>query len=545
MLSGGQKRKLSVGIALIGASKTIILDEPSSGMDPYSRRSMWDLLQNAKDGRVVIMSTHFMDEADILGDRIAIMGDGRLRCCGSSLFLKKLHGVGYTVTVLLNSANADQQPVCGTIEKMVAGAEQLSCVGAEVSYRVPFGASSSFKALFNYFDNSKSQLGIAEYGVSVTTLEEVFLLVASGEQRKKDERARLMAASGKGKEDAFLDADPVTLMVNSADSLDAAMGVGRPCAIFVGQLRALFKKRFNYARRDKKNLCCQVVVPGFLVLQALLLLTFLNFASIEGGPELVLNAFEQFNTDTDEPDRNLVPFAVPQPAGSNTFAEAVRDQFDGTGVNGRAIDIGNGAAIPDQFQGCAQGFDSSPTLVGMSNYLLSDQNYDPNDNPESIRYGAVTFHANTDEFSYAYNVMVNATAVHAAPTYINLVNSAILRTIAGAETSTITMSTKPLPLTEQQLATSASGDAFSAATYIVIAFAFLPASYAIFVVRERETGAKHQQLISGVNLWAYWIATYAWDSLSYLIPSLMSISLFVIFDIVSAPFPSWDRVHVD
>jgi hypothetical protein len=48
-----------------------------------------------------------------------------------------------------------------------------------------------------------------------------------------------------------------------------------------------------------------------------------------------------------------------------------------------------------------------------------------------------------------------------------------------------------------------------------------------------------------VNLWAYWIAPYAWDSLSYLIPSLMSISLFVIFDIVSAPFPSWDRVHVD
>jgi ABC-type multidrug transport system ATPase subunit len=89
MLSGGQKRKLSVGIALIGDSKTVILDEPSSGMDPYSRRSMWDLLQEAKAGRVVMLTTHFMDEADILGDRIAIMGDGKLRCVGSSLFLKR------------------------------------------------------------------------------------------------------------------------------------------------------------------------------------------------------------------------------------------------------------------------------------------------------------------------------------------------------------------------------------------------------------------------------------------------------------------------
>ena len=75
-LSGGQKRKLSVCIALVGGSRVIFLDEPTSGMDPYSRRSTWQILQNAREGRVMVLTTHFMDEADILGDRICIMADG-------------------------------------------------------------------------------------------------------------------------------------------------------------------------------------------------------------------------------------------------------------------------------------------------------------------------------------------------------------------------------------------------------------------------------------------------------------------------------------
>jgi ATP-binding cassette subfamily A (ABC1) protein 3 len=66
LLSGGQKRKLSVGIALIGGSKVVFLDEPTSGMDPYSRRSTWELLRNGKQGRIIILTTHFMDEGECI-----------------------------------------------------------------------------------------------------------------------------------------------------------------------------------------------------------------------------------------------------------------------------------------------------------------------------------------------------------------------------------------------------------------------------------------------------------------------------------------------
>jgi len=75
-LSGGQKRKLSVAIAMIGNSKIVLLDEPTSGMDLSARRRLWEMLKKNKQGRIVILTTHYMDEADILGDRIAIMAEG-------------------------------------------------------------------------------------------------------------------------------------------------------------------------------------------------------------------------------------------------------------------------------------------------------------------------------------------------------------------------------------------------------------------------------------------------------------------------------------
>lgn len=75
-LSGGQKRKLSVAIAFTGGSKVIILDEPTAGMDTYARRFIWEMLKNYRQGRVMLLTTHLMDEADYLGDRIGIMMEG-------------------------------------------------------------------------------------------------------------------------------------------------------------------------------------------------------------------------------------------------------------------------------------------------------------------------------------------------------------------------------------------------------------------------------------------------------------------------------------
>lgn len=95
-LSGGNKRKLSLGMAIVSGSKVIFLDEPTSGMDPITRRLIWNILKSVKnEGRTIILTTHHLDEADILADKIGVMSSGKLLALGSSDFIKKKFGVGY------------------------------------------------------------------------------------------------------------------------------------------------------------------------------------------------------------------------------------------------------------------------------------------------------------------------------------------------------------------------------------------------------------------------------------------------------------------
>jgi ABC-type multidrug transport system ATPase subunit len=98
-LSGGLRRRLEVAIAFVAGSKTVILDEPTSGVDPYNRMKIWDIILNFRVGRTILLTTHYLDEADILSDRIAIIHQGKLQCCGSSMFLKNRYGNGYILTI--------------------------------------------------------------------------------------------------------------------------------------------------------------------------------------------------------------------------------------------------------------------------------------------------------------------------------------------------------------------------------------------------------------------------------------------------------------
>ncbi|XP_036138839.1 ABC transporter A family member 1 [Monomorium pharaonis] len=184
-LSGGQKRKLSVGIAIIGDPKIIILDEPTAGVDPYSRRQLWSLLQSRRHGKVILLTTHFMDEADILADRKAVISKGKLRCCGSSLFLKNKFGIGYHLTLVLES-NAREHAISRLVTSHVSKAEKARRHGRELSFILPHNSVENFAPLFSAIEHEiktrSSRLGISSYGVSMTTLEEVFLHLEKDEE---------------------------------------------------------------------------------------------------------------------------------------------------------------------------------------------------------------------------------------------------------------------------------------------------------------------------------------------------------------------------
>lgn len=173
-LSGGMKRKLSIGIALCGQSKVVFCDEPSAGMDPAARRSLWNVLMEEKKDRVIVLTTHFMDEADVLGDRIAIMANGGVKCFGSSFFLKKRFGTGYHLICAKNyECNSDFVTVL--LRKYLPAVKITSENETEISYLLPDDQVHVFQQMFADLEKNEQYLNLNSYGVSLTTMEEIFL----------------------------------------------------------------------------------------------------------------------------------------------------------------------------------------------------------------------------------------------------------------------------------------------------------------------------------------------------------------------------------
>ncbi|XP_078217434.1 phospholipid-transporting ATPase ABCA7 isoform X5 [Callithrix jacchus] len=313
-LSGGMQRKLSVAIAFVGGSQVVILDEPTAGVDPASRRGIWELLLKYREGRTLILSTHHLDEAELLGDRVAVVAGGRLCCCGSPLFLRRHLGSGYYLTLVkarpppTTSEKADTD-VEGNVD---AGQERKSSsqgsrVGtpqllAVVQHWVPearlveelphelvlvlpyMGAhDGSFATLFQELDTRLTELRLTGYGISDTSLEEIFLKVVEDcatDTNTEDGSCGQLPGTGTAGLDVTLRLKmPLeeTVLENgepagSAPETQALQGSGpdtagqvQGWALTRQQLQALLLKRFLLARRSRRGLFAQIVLPALFV----------------------------------------------------------------------------------------------------------------------------------------------------------------------------------------------------------------------------------------------------------------------------------------
>ena len=147
-------------MAFSGNSQVILLDEPTSGMDTSARRFIWEMLKNYRQGRVILLTTHFMDEADYLGDRIAIMAGGKLIALGSNIYLKNRFGVGYNITFVKKSTEVSSTPIINLVSKHVPTATVLSSVSSELAMQLPMDQIKHFGEMFTEIDQSRDKLGI-------------------------------------------------------------------------------------------------------------------------------------------------------------------------------------------------------------------------------------------------------------------------------------------------------------------------------------------------------------------------------------------------
>ncbi|KAL8139109.1 hypothetical protein V2J09_005110 [Rumex salicifolius] len=187
--SGGMKRRLSVAISLLGDPKLIILDEPTTGMDPISRRHVWDIIERAKRGRAIVLTTHSMEEADILGDRIGIMAKGRLRCIGTSIRLKSRFGTGFITNVSFvgningtpnngHVSNTSYQEAVKHLFKTHLDVVPKEENKAFLTFVIPNEKEDLLPDFFAELQDREDEFGIMDIQLGLTTLEEVFLNIA-------------------------------------------------------------------------------------------------------------------------------------------------------------------------------------------------------------------------------------------------------------------------------------------------------------------------------------------------------------------------------
>jgi len=235
-----------------------------------------------------------MDEADLLGDRIAILQTGgKLRCVGSSLFLKKEFGVGYRLAVAKNPSPVQDKSSEDAVKDIILGREigsqLLTNVGTEMIFQLPLNGTSSFASIFEALDDKVIAKEVLTYGVSITTLEEVFLKVSRGD---------LLTAEDSPSPEEL---DKPKEIIANLETKETIM--------FSRHLQYLFKKRYQNFKRDKKAWFCSVLLPSVISLVGFILVWLTTRNSSRNMASLTLS-LSAYNPKTSV-KRNPIPYNNP------------------------------------------------------------------------------------------------------------------------------------------------------------------------------------------------------------------------------------------
>lgn len=184
--SGGNKRKLSTALALIGDPSLIFLDEPTTGMDPGAKRQLWNIINKTRNsGRSVVMTSHSMEECEALCTKLAIMVNGEFKCLGSTQHLKNKFSKGFILTV--KAGRDDEETVTeikDRVTKMFPSAEMKEKYLDILTFHIT--DSVKWSAIFAMMAQMKHDMGLADYALTQTTLEQVFLFFTKSGLYQRD-----------------------------------------------------------------------------------------------------------------------------------------------------------------------------------------------------------------------------------------------------------------------------------------------------------------------------------------------------------------------
>ncbi|XP_063159030.1 glucosylceramide transporter ABCA12 [Candoia aspera] len=573
-LSGGMKRKLSISIALLGGSKVVILDEPTTGVDPCSRRGIWEIISKNRKGRTIILSTHHLDEAEVLSDRIAFLEHGGLKCCGSPFYLKEMYGSGYHLTLTKEkSSTLDVAEECNTstvtamIQAHLPEAYLKEDIGGELIYVLPpFNSkvSSSYQSLLRSLDSRLSDLRIGCYGISDSTVEEVFLNLTKDFVKDEQTDAEL---SQEGPS-FTMDNDRLSMDYNNFSEQDdqVLVKVGEPSnlSLLLRKATALFIKRFHHTRRNVKGFIAQVILPVLFVTAAMGLGTLrtkvAEYPALHLSPGLYGSSsqsdfFGNYNQSTDALVASMLSF----PGIDNTclnrsnlacVKEDVADQWIFSGNQS-----GQYAACNCTLRETCPKLNFTPphkrTFSSRTIYNLTGHNVETyllvtaKDFIQK-RYGGWSFGlplTSSLQFDISpvpanrtlTKVWYNPEGYHSLPAYLNSLNNFILHANLPDGNSSgygISVVAHPYPGGEsQEQAMLSSLLDIIVSMSVLIGYSITTASFVLYVVKEHQTKAKQLQHISGLSVTSYWVTNFIYDIVYFLVPVTLSIGVISAFQI--------------
>ena len=552
-LSGGQKRKLSVGCALIGGSKLIFLDEPTAGMDVESRRAMWHLLRDPAvlKGRVIVLTTHYMEEADVLGDSVAIMHKGCLHSWGSPFFLKSRLGVGYNMSVSMRRG-CDPDAVESFVKEHLPRADvsRVSCTGTELCLRIPTDSLpcgqglatatnklniaagstpsqirkevtrlqdqhgeggpgvhsatvvadcdvvlasmrtvSNFPALFDALEQKKAALGVEGCGMGVTTLEEVFIEIekSSAEEEFENHLRHSLSSYPVSQDHSVNIEEPPADVQKNFGGLYSITNKADPPT----EGKELHVDQFR-AMFMKRFYCARrdkrTLCFQFVFPVFMIILAMFISSGFKSPPQDNLILNAKL---FDDPS---IPYAVE----SEDMDTMIRQGFQGYSMANSSVqgpvNLSEWAAMPQHW---ANHNDERPFGLALSE--------NPQDTPPYV--------------------LANETYYHALPAGMRAVENARLISRAGSNAK-LDVHNYPLPVNKYHRTISDSSSAGIFAVLVLIPFSFIPSNFVSFVVKEKQCRAKHVQVVSGANLVAYWSSTFLFDLASYMCTVFLA---FVVF----------------
>ena len=497
-LSAGQRRKLSIAISLIGGSEIIFLDEPSSGMDITSRRNLWEILKRQSDNKIIILTTHYMEEASVLGKRIGIINLGKMKCIGTPLFLIEKFGKFMSIT-LCKEEGANNEKIMSYISQQI-GQPQFESLSEEIIACIDKNAFSkesgiSLNKFFEELDANLEQLKIKSYSVSMPTLEDVFLNIAA-----EDDTQRISQV--------IREEEKYDKILFDSDYLDDFSNKSK----FWSDFKANFMRRFYLMIRDKKGILMEILCPILLVIVGAIIsqVSFSRespeFSSHDVstiGKQIIL--YSQYDTNTKISEDYFIK--------NGTNVTSIPFDYYGDDISGDEnisetkalelfIDSFYNETIHTESSGDNEVDMNSDDYVGyFGSFFLLNEKEDKD----------------TNNFKYDFVELINARVTQGVPIYTSAFLEKVLNKASKQLNKNIKVNfkNKAMVYTFQQEATSNSSSKGTIVVFVAIAFALIPANFITIIVKEKNNNSKHLMRLSGINIVSYWLVNFIYELVKY------------------------------